>query len=59
MCWLAKGLIAACVGYLPSPGETVTVKRACIYNYSKLTRGAATRAPMNTKSNTGLNHDIR
>jgi hypothetical protein len=41
MCWLAKGLIAACVGYLPSPGETVTVKRACISNYSKLTRGAA------------------
>jgi hypothetical protein len=41
MCWLAKGLIAVCVGYLPSPGETVTVKRACISNYSKLTRGAA------------------
>jgi len=41
MCWLAKGLIAVCVGYLPSPGDTVTVKRACISSYSKLTRGAA------------------
>lgn len=41
MCWLAKGLIAACVGYMPSSGETVTVKRACVSGYSKIVKGAA------------------
>lgn len=41
MCWVAKGLIAACIGYLPSPGSAVTVKRDCIYKHSKIVRGAA------------------
>lgn len=41
MCWAASGLILACVGYLPSAGSTVTLKRACVSGYSKDVRAAA------------------
>lgn len=41
MCWLAKGLIAVCVGYMPASGDTVTVKRSCVASYSNVVKFAA------------------
>jgi hypothetical protein len=41
MCWAAKSLIAVCVGYLPSPGETVTVNRSCVYRFTAEERDSA------------------
>lgn len=43
MCWAAKGLIAFCVGYLPQPGSSVTVKQSCVMSYPKSVRAAALR----------------
>lgn len=41
MCWAASGLIIVCVGYLPAPGSTVKVTRACISGYSREIQAAA------------------
>lgn len=43
MCWLAKGLIFSCIGYLPQPGSAVTVKQSCVMSYPKAVRSAAVR----------------
>lgn len=41
MCWAAKGLIVFCVGYLPQPGSSITLKRSCVAGYSKEIQDAA------------------
>ncbi len=50
-CLVATPLIALCVGYLPSSGEAVTVKKTCIEKFAQSTRDAA-KACANT-------HEVR
>jgi hypothetical protein len=41
MCLKAAPLIAACVGYLPSPGSAVTVSESCISTFRIRIQSAA------------------